>query len=98
VHGLQVGAERGRELASTAAERSAPYAEAALERGRELANTAAERGKPMAKKARKRGEKLADTARVLGAEWPTRRLRAAVTWLTTFRKRKLSASPPGKWR
>ena len=68
VHGLQVGAERGRELASTAAERSAPYAEAALERGRELANTAAERGKPMAKKARKRGEKLADTARVLGAE------------------------------
>ena len=30
VHGLQVGAERGRELASTAAERSAPYAEAAL--------------------------------------------------------------------
>src|SRR6201996_8169192 len=27
VHGLQVGAERGRELASTAAERSAPYAE-----------------------------------------------------------------------
>ncbi|MCV7093049.1 DoxX family protein, partial [Mycobacterium interjectum] len=42
VHGLQVGAERGRELASTAAERSAPYAEAALERGRELAGTAAE--------------------------------------------------------
>src|SRR6185312_7616826 len=35
VHGLQAGAERGRELASTAAERSAPYAEAALERGRE---------------------------------------------------------------
>ena len=68
VHGLQVGAGRGRELASTAAERSAPYAEAALERGRELANTAAERGKPMAKKARKRGEKLADSARVLGVE------------------------------
>ncbi|WP_415822561.1 DoxX family protein, partial [Mycobacterium senriense] len=35
-HGLQIGAERGRELASTAAERGAPYAEAALERGREL--------------------------------------------------------------
>jgi uncharacterized membrane protein YphA (DoxX/SURF4 family) len=68
-HGLQVGAERGRELASTAAERSAPYAEAALERGRELASTAAERGAPLAKKARKRGEKLADTARVRGAEF-----------------------------
>jgi uncharacterized membrane protein YphA (DoxX/SURF4 family) len=62
VHGLQVGAERGRELASTAAERSAPYAEAALERGRELASTAAERSAPLAKKARKRSEELASTA------------------------------------
>jgi uncharacterized membrane protein YphA (DoxX/SURF4 family) len=68
VHGLQAGAERGRELASTAAERSAPYAEAALERGRELASTAAEKSGPLAKKARKRGEKLADTARVRGVE------------------------------
>ncbi|MGA9674965.1 MAG: DoxX family membrane protein [Mycobacterium sp.] len=62
VHGLQVGAERGRELASAAAERSAPYAEAALERGRELAGTAAERSAPLAKKARKRSEELASTA------------------------------------
>ncbi|MGO9043695.1 MAG: DoxX family membrane protein [Mycobacterium sp.] len=62
VHGLQVGAERGRELASTAAERGAPYAEAALERGRELASTAAERSAPLAEKARKRGEELASTA------------------------------------
>jgi uncharacterized membrane protein YphA (DoxX/SURF4 family) len=69
VHGLQVGAERGRELASTAAERGAPYAEAALERGRELASTAAERGAPLAKKARKRGEELADTARERGERW-----------------------------
>ncbi len=68
VHGLQVGAERGRELASTAAERSAPYAEAALERGRELASAAAERSAPLAKKARKRGEELADTARERGVE------------------------------
>jgi uncharacterized membrane protein YphA (DoxX/SURF4 family)/gas vesicle protein len=59
-HGLHVGAERGRELANTAAERSAPYAEAALDRGREWANTAAERSAPLAKKARKRGEKLAN--------------------------------------
>jgi len=68
VHGLQVGAGRGRELAGTAAEKSAPYAEAALERGRELASTAAERSVPLAKAARKRGEKLAGTARVRGAE------------------------------
>lgn len=61
-HGLHVGAERGRELASTAAERGAPYAETALERGRELASTAAERSKPLAKKARKRGEEWADEA------------------------------------
>jgi uncharacterized membrane protein YphA (DoxX/SURF4 family) len=67
-HGLQIGAERGRELASTAAEKSAPYAETALERGRELASSAAEKSAPLAKKARKRGEELAGTARVRGAE------------------------------
>lgn len=66
-HGLQLGAERGRDLAGTAAERSAPYAEAALERGRELAVAAAERGKPLAKKARKRGEELAETAVARGS-------------------------------
>ncbi len=68
VHGLQLGAERGRELASTAAERGAPLAEAALERSRELAGTAAERGAPLAEAARKRSEKLASTARVRGEE------------------------------
>jgi uncharacterized membrane protein YphA (DoxX/SURF4 family) len=62
VHGLQVGAERSRELASTAAERGAPYAEAALERGRELANTAAERGAPYAEAALERGREFASTA------------------------------------
>ena len=62
VHGLQVSAERGRELASTAAERSAPYAEAALERGRELASTAAERSAPYAEAALERGRELASTA------------------------------------
>jgi uncharacterized membrane protein YphA (DoxX/SURF4 family) len=61
-HGLQIGAERGRELASTAAERGAPYAEAALERGRELASTAAERGAPYAEAALERGRELASTA------------------------------------
>ncbi|BBZ39935.1 hypothetical protein MCNS_29980 [Mycobacterium conspicuum] len=67
VHGLQVGAERGRELASTAAERSAPYAEAALERGRELASTAAERSAPYAEAALERGRELASTAADRGA-------------------------------
>jgi uncharacterized membrane protein YphA (DoxX/SURF4 family) len=62
VHGLQAGAERGRELASTAAERSAPYAEAALERGRELAGVAAERSAPYAEAALERGRELAETA------------------------------------
>jgi uncharacterized membrane protein YphA (DoxX/SURF4 family) len=62
VHGLQTRAERGRELASTAAERSAPYAEAALERGRELASTAAERSAPYAEAALERGRELASTA------------------------------------
>ncbi len=61
-HRLQVGAERGRELANTAAERSAPLAEAALERGRELATAAAERSAPLADAARKRGRELASTA------------------------------------
>jgi uncharacterized membrane protein YphA (DoxX/SURF4 family) len=67
VRGLQVGAERGRELASTAAERSAPYAEAALERGRELASTAAERSAPYAEAALERGRELASTAAERGA-------------------------------
>lgn len=68
LHGLQAGAERGRELASSAAERSAPVAEAAVERGREFAQTAAEKSAPVAEAARKRGEKLASTARVRGAK------------------------------
>lgn len=66
-HRLQAGAERGRELANTAAERSAPLAEAALERGRELAGTAAERSAPLAEAARKRGRELASTAAEKGA-------------------------------
>jgi uncharacterized membrane protein YphA (DoxX/SURF4 family) len=59
---LQAGAERGRELASTAAEKSAPYAEAALARGRELAGTARVRGAELAESARQQSSQLADTA------------------------------------
>jgi uncharacterized membrane protein YphA (DoxX/SURF4 family) len=62
VHGLHTSAERGRELASAAAERGAPYAEAALERGRELASTAADRSAPYAEAALERGRELASTA------------------------------------
>ena len=87
VHGLQIGADRGRELASTAAERSAPYAEAALERGRELAGAAAEKGAPLAKKARKRGEKLADTARERGVEFADTAAARGGQWVDAARER-----------
>jgi len=61
-HGLQVGAERGRELALAAGERSAPLIEAARERGAELADVARERGVEFADVARERGVELAETA------------------------------------
>jgi uncharacterized membrane protein YphA (DoxX/SURF4 family) len=62
-HGLQVGAERGRELASTAGERSAPLVAVARKHGGELAETARERGPELAEAAFKRGSQFADTAR-----------------------------------
>jgi uncharacterized membrane protein YphA (DoxX/SURF4 family) len=72
-HGLHVGAERGRELANTAAERSAPLVEAARKRGEEFAHTAADKSAPAIKKARKRarkhGAQLAETVRDRGSEW-----------------------------
>ena len=72
-HGLHVGAERGRELASTAAERSEPLVEAARKRGGELISTAGEKSAPVVKaarkRARKRGHELAETLREHGAEW-----------------------------
>ncbi|GAB4949158.1 DoxX family protein [Mycobacterium avium subsp. hominissuis] len=61
-HGLQIGAERGRELASTAAERGRPLAKKARKRGEELADEAAERAAYLAQKARKRSEELAEEA------------------------------------
>ncbi len=82
VHGLHVGAERGRELASTAAERGAPYAEKALERGRELASTAAERERAYAEAG----------AASAGASWPARRPSGARRW------QKRPASAAKSWR
>jgi uncharacterized membrane protein YphA (DoxX/SURF4 family) len=62
-HGLQVGAERGRELAHVARERGAELAEVARERAPVLAETARERGAEWAEVARERGAELADVAR-----------------------------------
>jgi uncharacterized membrane protein YphA (DoxX/SURF4 family) len=71
-HGLQVGAERGRELASTAVEKGEPLVEAARKRGGEVVSTAGEKGAPYVeaarKRARKRGAQLAETVRDRGAE------------------------------
>jgi gas vesicle protein len=79
-HGLQVGAERGREVAHVARERGAEIAEVARERGpewaelarkrsAEIADVARERGPELAELARKRSAEIADVARGRGAEW-----------------------------
>jgi uncharacterized membrane protein YphA (DoxX/SURF4 family) len=62
-HGLQIGAERGRELAHTARERGAELAEVAFERGAEWADVARERAPELAETARERGAEFADAAR-----------------------------------
>jgi uncharacterized membrane protein YphA (DoxX/SURF4 family) len=61
--GLQVGAERGRELAHVAAERGAEFAEVARERGAEWAEVARERAPELAETARERSARLAEVAR-----------------------------------
>lgn len=67
-HGLQVGAERGRDLALIAGERAAPLLETARKRGAEIAEIARERGAELADVARERGADFADVARERGAE------------------------------
>src|SRR6476659_4790193 len=67
-HGLQVGAERGRELAHVARERGAEWAEVARERAPVLAEAARERGAEWAEVARERAPELADTARERAGE------------------------------
>lgn len=67
-HGLQVGAERGRELALAAGERTAPLIETARKRGAEIADIARERGAELAEVARERGVELAEVARERGVE------------------------------
>lgn len=68
-HGLQVGAERGRELAHIARERGGEFAEVASERGGKLAELARERGGEFAELARERGGELAVVARQRGEEF-----------------------------
>jgi uncharacterized membrane protein YphA (DoxX/SURF4 family) len=68
-HGLQVGAERGRELAVAAGERTAPLLETARKRGVEFAEIARERGAELAEVARERGADFADVARERGVEF-----------------------------
>jgi uncharacterized membrane protein YphA (DoxX/SURF4 family) len=67
-HGLQVGAERGQELASAVAEKSAPVAETARKRSAELVGTAAEKSAPLVESARERGSEWAEIARERGTE------------------------------
>lgn len=61
-HGLQTGAERGRELAEVAGERVSPLLEVARERGAELAEVARDRGAELAETAKVRGKKAAKKA------------------------------------
>jgi uncharacterized membrane protein YphA (DoxX/SURF4 family) len=79
-HGLQVGAERGREfahvahergseLAEVARERAPEIAEAARERAAELADAARERAPEYVEVARERAAALADVAREHGPEF-----------------------------
>ncbi len=68
-HGLQVGAERGRELAHVARERGAELAEVARERGPEWADVARKRSAELADVALERGSEWADIARERSAEW-----------------------------
>ena len=67
-HGLQIGAERGRELAHVAGERGAELAEVGKERGAELVEAARPRVIELAEAARERSADLAEAAKPKVAE------------------------------
>jgi uncharacterized membrane protein YphA (DoxX/SURF4 family) len=67
-HGLNVGADRGRELAHVARERGAELVDIARDRGPELAERAQKRGAELVDIARDRGPELAERAQKRGAE------------------------------
>src|SRR6478752_2542185 len=66
--GLQVGAERGRELAHVARERGHELAEVARERDHRIAEVARERDHRIAEVARERDHRIAEVARERGPE------------------------------
>lgn len=68
-HGLQVGADRGRELAHGAAERGSEWAEAIRERAPELAEAAREHAGDFAEAAREHAGDFAELAREHAAEF-----------------------------
>jgi uncharacterized membrane protein YphA (DoxX/SURF4 family) len=62
-HGLEAGAERGREFADTASDKGRPLLDVARGRGAELAKTARERAPELAEIVRERGAQLAESTR-----------------------------------
>ncbi len=62
-HGLQIGAERGREFAHVARERGSEFAEVARERAPEIAEAARGRAAILADAALERAPEIADAAR-----------------------------------
>jgi uncharacterized membrane protein YphA (DoxX/SURF4 family) len=86
-HGLQVGAERGRELAHVARERGAEFADVARERGTEFADVARERGAEWAEVARERAPVLAEAARERGAEIAELARERGAEWAEVARER-----------
>jgi uncharacterized membrane protein YphA (DoxX/SURF4 family) len=86
-HGLQIGAERGRELAHVAGERGTELAHVARERGAELAEVARERAPVLAEAARERGAELAEVARERGAEWAEVARERGSEWADVARER-----------
>ncbi len=87
-HGLQVGAERGRELAHLAAERGADWAEVARERSADWAELARQRSEELAEVARDRGPELAEMARDRGSEWAVAAREHATGFADTVEKSK----------
>ncbi|MFV1366745.1 DoxX family membrane protein [Mycolicibacterium elephantis] len=86
-HGLQVGAERGRELAHVALERGSELAEVARERGPEWAEAARKRGAELAEVVRERGTEWAEVARERGPELAETARKRAPELAETARKR-----------
>ncbi|TFV59453.1 DoxX family protein [Mycobacterium sp. PS03-16] len=86
-HGLHVGAERGRELATVAGKRGAELAEVARERGSEWAEVAGKRGAVLADAASKRSAELAEIASKRSAELADAAGKRGAVWADVARER-----------